>query len=71
MVQIFLLLLNEAGCLGGRVGVQSLSHISDDKIVLCESSTNEFSPSNDPVTTATFSSVYPVAVVIMREENQT
>jgi hypothetical protein len=36
--------------------------------VLCESSTNEFSPSNDPVITAAFSSVYPVVVVTLHNE---
>lgn len=33
--------------------------LSDDKIVVCEASDNEFSPSDDPVTTTAFSSVYP------------
>lgn len=33
--------------------------LSDDKIVVCGASDSEFSPSDDPVTTTTFSSVYP------------
>lgn len=32
---------------------------SGDKIVLCGCSDNEFSPSEDPITTTLFSSVYP------------